>query len=372
VRILSHYFVARFCGLFLSVLLVALAILATIELVLNLEDLTAGADAGAALSGLHAIPGVLTALWNRLATTYLVDLLPVSSFIASFLTFALAGRRLEWVAIGASGIPPMRVVLPVLGAALGLSIVAAGLHETLVLDAAHARRVDEEDDRDEIDLERRAFWYHRGPIITNIGYADPATRTLHDVELFERGLGDDSGRIVRIVRAPDVQILADGTWRFERASVWRFDPANPLAEPRFEGAVGLELDLESLPRNALTGADPAILPLRALARHLESEPDPASATHRRLAEVLHERLSRPFWVLVLCWLALPFARVVDHRGHVATAAVTALVALTLFFLMAEAGQTLTHLRLLPVGLAAWTTPLLTVGLGALLLTRRPD
>ncbi len=369
-RILSHYFIARFFGLFLTVLIVALTILATIELVLNLEELSSSPAAATGQGLLRSVPGVLAFLWNRLATTYLVDLLPVASFIASFITFASAGRRLEWIAIEASGIRPIRVILPVLAAACILTIAAAALHETVVLKAEQTRLVDEEVDRDRIDLERRAFWYHRGPIITNIGYADPDTRTLHDVELYERGLGDDSGRILRIVRAPDVQILPDGRWRFERASVWHFDPTDPLAEPRFERAVGLELDLDSVPRNTLTQADPAILPLRALARHLAREPASGSARSRRLAEVFHERLSRPSWVLALCWLALPFGLRVDRRGRIAPAAAAALAALTAFFLVANAGTALTRLAILPVGVASWTPPLLFTVLAGLALARR--
>lgn len=370
-RILSHYFIARFFGLFLTVLVAALAILATIELVLNLEELSGSPAVAAGPSLIRGLPAVLIALWNRLATTYLIDLLPVSSFIASFLTFATAGRRLEWIAIESSGIPPIRVILPVLAAACVLSVAAAGLHETVVLEAARARLVGEAVDRDQIDLERRAFWYHRGPIITNIGYADPEARTLHDVELYERGVGDDSGRILRIVRARDVQILADGRWRFDRASVWHFDPADPLAEPRFENAVGLELDLDSVPRNTLAQADPAILPLRDLSRHLARESANGRAeSSLRLAEVYHERLSRPCWVLTLCWLALPFALQIDRRGRMVPAAAAALAALTAFFLLANAGTTLTRLAILPVGVAAWATPLLFMLLAGIALARR--
>lgn len=370
-RILSHYFIARFFGLFLTVLVVALAILATIELVLNLEELTASPAAASGSGLVHALPAVLGGLWNRLATIYLVDLLPVAGFAASFLTFAIAGRRLEWIAIEASGIPPIRVILPVLAAACVLSAAAGLLHETLVLTAAHARLADEESDRDPIELERRAFWYHRGPIITNIGYADPDTRTLHDVELYERGVGDGSGRILRIVRAPDVQILEDGRWRFEHASVWHFDPADPLAEPRFERAAGLELDLDSVPRNTLARADPAILPLPALARHLARASENAPAeSRRRLAEVYHERLSRPCWVIALSWIALPFALRVDRRGRMAPAAAAALAALAAFFLIANAGATLTRLAYLPVGVTAWAIPLSFMLLAGLALLRR--
>jgi len=371
VRILSHYFIARFCGLFLTVLVAAVAIVATIELVLNFEEFAA-LPAGAAAAGPAThLRTLSTTLWTRLATTYLGDLLPVSSFVASFLTFAIAGRRLEWIAIEGSGIRPLRIFVPVLAVAGLLALAAGVLDETTILRARHDRLLETQYDRDEIDLERRAFWYHRGPIITNVGHADPTTRTLHDVELYERGDGDATGRILRIVRAGTVRILADGTWRFEHASVWLFDPRDPLAEPRFESDVALDFDLDSVPRNTLALADPAILPFTALARHLADEDSPAaSPERRRLAQVYHERLSRPLWVLAFCWLALPFGMRVDRRGRIAPAAAAALLALATFYAVATAGSTLTRLFGLPAGAMTWATLGLSTGIAALFLALR--
>ena len=369
-RILSHYFIARFCGQFLIVLVAALAVLATIELVLNLDELSGSPATAGGAGPLGTALSLFEFLWLRLATTYLVDLLPVASFIASFVTFAVAGRRLEAVAIEASGIRLARVILPVLLAACLLSLAAAVVQEAIVLPAARARLAEAEVDRDEFDLERRAFWYHRGPIITNIGYADPTTRTLHDVELFERGLGEESGRILRIVRAHNVRILSSGIWRFEQASIWNFDPNDPLAEPRFEAAVGLELDLAAVPANTLAQADPAILPIRALARHLDRESADPSTSARRLAEIYQERLSRPWRVLALCVLALPFGLRIDRRGRIAPAAAAALLMLSVFFVIASAGTALTRLAILPVGVATWTTPVLFAAAAAMALPRR--
>ena len=369
-RILSHYFIARFFGLFLIVLVAGLAILATIEFVLNLEELSGSPGIQRGLGPWTTVLQVVEFLWLRVASIYLVDLIAVASFVASFMTFAIAGRRLEGVAIEAGGIRQFRVVLPVLLSACLLSVAAALIHETIVLGAARARLAEAEVDRDEIDLDRRAFWYHRGPIITNIGHADPTTRTLHDVELFERGRGDESGRVLRIVRAQDVQILPNGVWRFEQASVWIFDPADPLAEPRFETATGLELDLASVPSNTLAEADPASLPIRALARYLAREGSEPSPNARRLAEVYHERLSRPWSVLVLCWLALPFGLRIDRRARIAPAAAAALLALTAFFAVSNAGHALTRMAILPVAVAAWTTPLVFIAVATLAIPRR--
>ncbi len=393
-RILSHYFVARFLGLFLIVVVAGFAILATVELVLGLEELAAAPPAQAA-PGASLLPNgpsgptvpsgssgpsgpsgpfarVVEYLWLRLATTYLADLLPVASFIASFLTFALAGRRLEGIAIQANGIRLARVILPVLLAAGVLSVADALVHESIVLRATRTRLAEARVDRNDFDLERRAFWYHKGPIITNIGYADPTTRTLHDVELFERGMGDDSGRILRIVRAAEVRILPNGVWSFERASVWRFDPADPFGEPRFTPTVGLEIDLDSIPEDTLARADPAILPIRALADHLERvSADPSSPPDRRLEEVLHERLSRPWRMLALCWLGVPFGLRVDRRGRIAPAAAAALLALTAYLACSSGASALTRLGGLPVGVATWAVPTLFALLGALVFPRRP-
>ena len=130
-RILSHYFVARFFGLFLTVLVAALAILATIELVLNIEELEELGTLSRGTSVLGptgSIVALVRFLWTRIVTTYLVDLLPIASFIASFTTFALAGRRLEWIAIESGGIRPLRIILPVLVGACFLSLIAGLVH----------------------------------------------------------------------------------------------------------------------------------------------------------------------------------------------------------------------------------------------------
>ena len=142
VRILSHYFVGRFLGLFAMVLAVAFLLLATIELVLNLDDVSAFDAARSAQSDTLSGSAALALLVNtfrylglRLTSYYLRDILPIASFIAVFLVFAIAGRGMERVAIEAGGIRPLRIVLPVLAAALILSLGTAILHETVILRA---------------------------------------------------------------------------------------------------------------------------------------------------------------------------------------------------------------------------------------------
>jgi len=346
VRILSHYFVGRFLGLFVMVLAAAFMVLATVELVLNLDDLT-GATGDAGSSFLDT----LRALGLRLTSYYLADLIPVASFVAAFAAFALSGRAMEILAVEAGGIPPFRIIVPVLGSALILSLATALLHETVILRAERIWTGAIGSPEEEIDFGRQAFWMHAGPMITSVGRADPETRTLHEVEVFERSA--TTGSVVRIIRTDRVEVDPDGHWRIEDASTWQFDPRDPEADPVYTTGTRVELDPAAMNANVLRGADPTHLPIQSLARYLAGEPTDPPSTLRRMRARLHERLASPWLVLVFVWLAIPLGLRVDHRGRVAGPAVAAIVALALFFVAQSAGETLAQQQLFPIGVTPW-------------------
>ena len=365
-RILSRYFIGRFLGLFSMVLAVAFLVLATIELVLNLDDVsafdathnthnTSSADPtpGSGMSGIAPLLNALRYLGLRLTSYYLADVLPIASFIAVFIVFAIAGRTMELLAIEAGGIRPIRIVGPILAAALILSLATAVLHETVILRAAQIWSGGIRNDQDQINFRRDAFWFHRGSTITNVGHSDPETRTLYAVEIFERS---PTGAVIRVVRADRVQITEDGLWHIEDAQIWKFDADDISADPILENSTSAILDLDSLGGDLLLGADPELLPLADLSRYLESTPQETSSTLRRARLRYHERLSSPWHVLVFAWLAMPFALRIDERGHIAGPAAAAVVALGLFFLVESAGNTLAREALIPI----WITPWLNI------------
>ncbi|MCR9096858.1 MAG: LptF/LptG family permease [bacterium] len=374
-RILSRYFATRFLGLFVMVLAASLLVLATLELVLNLEDVTGwGGSAGEAprdgLSALSTLSDAARALALRLTSYYLADVLPIASFIAVFTLFALSGRAMELVAIQAGGVRPARIILPVLTTALILSLASVVLHETLILraDRVWSRAESDVPIEAEIDFAQRAFWVQKGPLITNVGYADPETRTLHDVEIFERS---QLGAVLRVIRTAKVAIEPSGAWRIDRGTIWRFDPIDFTADPEVDRDVPLLLDHEALQADLLVAADPALLPLQDLAAYLEDAPRATSSSLRRVERRLHERLANPWLVLVFAWLAMPFAMRVDSRGRIATPAVGAALTLSLFYVVQSAGQTLAQRELIPVGLTPWLTiALLSVGAALALRFRR--
>ncbi len=362
-RILSHYFAGRYLGLFATVLTASILILVTIELVLNLDDVASfEGRPGSRVTLVHY-------LWLRLMSYYLADLLPVTSFVAVFITFAWAGRAMELVAIQAGGVRLLRVVAPVLASALILSCASAILHETWILQAGRSWAAEERGDREDIDFARRAFWYRSGRAIINVDEADPHDRILRGVEIFERG---EDGLVVRVIRTDRVRIEPDGRWVIEDASIWRFDPMNAAAPPRLDRHIHVDLDLDTLGGDALLGADPALLPLPLLRRYLEHRPaGETSSSLRRHEGRYHERLSSPWLLLVFAAFAVPFGLRVGRDGRVTRPAIEGVTGVAVYFLLRSAGEALAQEELFPVGLTPW----LMIGMslaGSAWLLRRSD
>ena len=333
-RILSHYFAVRYLGLFATVLMASILILVTIELVLNLDDVTAF-DGGPGSGG-----SLFRYLWLRLMSYYLADLLPITSFVAV-----------------------------VLACALILSCASAILHETWILQAARGWAAEERGDRSEIDFGRRAFWYRSGRAIINIDAADRRTRTLSGVEIFERG---ESGLVVRVIRTDRVRIEADGRWVIEDASIWRFDPLDATAPPRLDTRMRVDLDLDTLGGDALLGADPALLPLPLLRRYLETRPaGETSSRLRRHEGRYHERLSSPWLLLVFAVFAVPFGLRVGRDGRFARPAIEGVSGVAVYFLLRSAGEALAQEELFPVGVTPWMMIGVSIA-GSAWLLRRSD
>jgi lipopolysaccharide export LptBFGC system permease protein LptF len=257
---------------------------------------------------------------------------------------------METLAIQAGGIRKARIILPIMATAFILSLATAVLHETVILRAEQIWSNDRLDGQDEIEFGRDSFWYHKGATITNVSLADPETRTLQGVEIFERS---GNGSVTRVIRADRVRIAKDGVWQIEAATIWNFDAEDETAAPEFEENVSIDLDLTALQGDLLLGADPELLTLPALARYLESNSQTTNSTVRRALDRYHERLSSPWMVLAFAWIAMPFALRIDERGHFAGPAVAAVATLGLYFTFESAGHALAQEALIPVGITPW-------------------
>lgn len=289
-RILSRAFLSSYLLLFAAVLAASLLGIAIVEIMLHFDDIGArGGGLGAAAEWLRV----------RLPSYYLRDLIPITSFAAALLCLGLPARRLELRAALCGGLSPLRIALPVLGAAGGLSLLALLVNETLVLGASREWvRVESAAGAD--FFPRGSFWYHRDGVVYNVAASEPAARTLRDLRVYELA---PEGRLLRHVRAERARVGPDRRWHLEGATGVRFDPASPAARPR------LERPAPGVLEPGAGGADPVPaghLSLGALAGLVDARAAAGRPAVRERA-LLHARLAEPLTVLAFAWLAVPLA-----------------------------------------------------------------
>lgn len=357
-RILSRYFLARFLSWFGMVLLVLCVGVLIAEMLLHLDTLTEAADGFA---------GAVRFLAIKICAYYLPLLIPIASFVAAFLSVGLAARGLEVTAAKAGGVSPRRLVGPVLAAAAVLSGLALLVNETLVLQSERAWRRHESGGAGEIEFRRGSFWYHTGRFIYNVGDADPDTRTLHDLRVFEM---TSEGRLVRRIHA-GVARVADGELHLFDATVRRFDLETPLEPPERGWEQKLVLDTGSTSDPTLLEADATTLSLANLWEFIRRRAQQGGDVTRFRA-ALHSRLTDPLSVFLLALLALPFALRVDRTQSLAVQALGGVVVMLVFWSARSASTLLAPVTPAAAVALPWTLVGLFLLVGAWRFARVPS
>lgn len=326
VRILARYVLSRFL-VFTGGALVVLSLAVLVgELLLGFDDIseaTAGPGEG------------LVYLLLKLPADYLPVLVPTSVFAGAFASLGLAARHNEVLAAKAGGISPTTLAIPILLASALLSVVSFAAIETVGVHAARAWRHQFRGDAGEIAFRKGSFWYHRGPFVFNVANADPRTRTLHDVRIFEL---DDHGRLLRSIRAAGAKLAEDGTWLLRDAVIRRFDPEDPRRAPVYEHRAEVAFSAANRSDLALLDADPAALSLGDLREYIDTRSEFQGAQLTRLRAVLHQRLADLPIPLVFALLAIPFALRVETTRSFAMPTLEGVGATTAFWLARSVGQ----------------------------------
>jgi len=317
VRILSRYLLASYLTLFVSILCVAVLVIAIVEMMLNFEQM---------LEQGEGLRGVAMYLLLRLPTDYLPYLVPFASFGAAFLCIGIPARALELVAMKTGGIAPLRIASPLLAAALALSGLTLLANETIVLDASMTR-LGRDDEGGGLFQARGSFWYSRGDFLYNVEEADRASRTLHGVRVFER---DGTGRLVRRLEARSAHISEDHRWHLRNATVRSFDTSDPTAAPRTERLPEAILTVGTERNLALLDADAKTLSLFRLREYIRAVEDEGRNPTRYLA-MFHERLAAPASVLLFTLLGIPLGLAVEQSRSLAVAGIQGVALLGLFY-----------------------------------------
>jgi lipopolysaccharide export system permease protein len=340
---LWRYIGARFLFSFLASLGILALVVLVVDMLLNVDEV---------LEAQKTAAGAAWFLVMRTTALYLPYLIPAAAFTGVFMSVGLAARTNEVVAMKAGGIAPLRALVPVLVISVVIALLSFVLGETVSVRAAAALNQKGADESD-ISLSEGTIWYHAGRFIYNIRDPDPDSESVRDIRVFER---DDAGRLVRLIQARSAMRLGANRWRFEDATVRRFDPAHPTVPPTAERAAELELTLDADRSLRRIQAELPGLPLPTVASYVASVLEDGGNPRRARAH-MHERLTRPLLVVLFALLAVPLALRVEQTRSLAMPALQGVILLFLFLLLREYGP-----NLAPGGDAVAVVPWAVVGL----------
>jgi lipopolysaccharide export system permease protein len=352
--VLSRYFLARFVVTFAAVVVVLVLAVAVVELLGDFDDVVGSSEGFA---------GALLFVALRIPSQWLPLLVPVAAFVAAFVALGTAARSLEFVAIKAGGVSPLRVLVPVAVAGVVVSGLGLAANETLGVRAHEAWRRHVGGD-DQVEFRRGSFWYHKGRYVYNVRDADPEARQLRQVAIFEL---DGRGRLVRSIQAARARV-EDGRWQLDDAVIRRFVPGEPEAPASFERLAHTELVLsEDL---ALFDAGVHGLSIADLREYREDRaPDDPEAI--RAQALLHDRITEPLSAFVFVLLAIPLGLRVEQTRSLALPALQGVGALFAFWTVREYGVALASQGVVAPAATPWLILAAAAAASAWLLARTP-
>lgn len=362
--ILARYFVASYFRLFAATFAISTLAIVVVEMLVNFDKIFAAR--GLDSPGVSALRGAVSYLFLRIPSYYLRDLIPISSFAAAFLCMGLPARRSEITAARAGGISPLRLVLPVLVAASGVSALSLAANETLVQEATRRwSRLGFSGER--IAFRQGSFWYRRGDRIYNVWEADPDAKRLRGVRVYEL---DPGGRLLRAIRASSVQVDSGERWQFSKPVVHRFPAGRPDRSPTIELLPSLELEVGSQRDLQLLSAQASSLGLLDLIDSIEAKRDAGRGVARDLT-LLQRRICEPLACLLLALLAIPPGIGVERSRNLAVSALWGMLWLGAFQAARVSGNLLISASAPLAALVPWGVSLVFAGLGARELQKVP-
>jgi LPS export ABC transporter permease LptG len=356
VGVLARYLLGRFLALFAAVLAILALLVALVELLADFGDVARASD---------GFGGALLLVALRVPYEHLPLLFPIAAFVAAFLCAGTAARSNEILAMKAGGVSPLRVLAPVIACAALISGLALLVNETIAVRAREAERRLAGGEDAELSFRRGSFWYHKDHTIYNVRDADPTTRVLRDVAVFDL---DDRGRLVRSIRAAQATIGEDGRWQLSDAVLRSFQPDDASAPATYQRLAETEIELPE--EKALLHAGVEDLSIRELAE-VRDDRDPDDTASLRATTLLHERASAPFAAFVFVLFAVPLGLRVERTRSMALPALYGVVAIFLYLMVRRYGATLATQGVLSAVATPWVILAAFLALGAIALWRVP-
>lgn len=301
----------------------------------------------------HVPALVVGSYYLYLLPQILHDTLPLAFLVAFLGTAAVLEKHNETVALKAAGIPLSRLALPllVLGGVLSLALFV--MDETIVQKANQTSQKFEDVIKGRKRLSSYRFtdqsfvFLPHGRNVVNFLLFDAKTKTLVRPSLY---VFDDGLRLRARWMAQKATYL-DGRWVGEQVWSRSFLPDSSEDFSPAKSKVSLPIDAEP----SYFGREfrkPSQMSLRELKNYIQRLQKSGYSVDKLLVQ-LHQKLAYPTSLVLLPWLALPYAFRFGRKGTVVGIATALVLAMAYFSLTALASK-LGEVSLLPPILAAWT------------------
>lgn len=342
--VVDSYILWRCLAFFLLVVVTVCAIFTAVSLSDKLEDVQRN----------HVSLLVLASYYAFTLPQILYDVLPLAFVIAFLATAAMLDRTNEATALKSAGISLARAAAPMLWLAVALGALLFLLDDSVVQKANRdAQRLDDVIRGRKIARSYRAtdrLWLFLpdGRTLINFLQFDPDTATLVRPSLYVF----DENLNLRSRFMASRAFYKDGRWQAEEAWSRRFlVDGTPDFTPRRTGDVELPIAVKP----SYFGREyrkPSQMSFGELRGYIASLRGSGYRVDRLLVQ-LHQKLAYPLSIVLLAWLALPFAFRLGRRGTVMGVALALGLGMAYFSVTAFITK-LGEASLLPPVLAAWT------------------
>lgn len=319
--------------------------------------------------------------WSSVFTFVLLSIpgqlrlmVPIAALVGASIALSGLARGNELVALKASGIGPVRIVLPILAAAVGISLLLAAIQERLIPAAEQEsrrelERISGKSSARESDRGRRwvigdqdRLWAYLDLPVGETALVEPGVvsvdwenaRLLERVEAVEARYENQAWSFHDGWRRT---FSSDGQDRFEAFSEW---PSDHRESPEVFGAIRSGILIGRRIADQMT-----FLELRGHARRMAE----AGYDAAPLVVGLNEKLVTPLLPVVLVLVAVPlFVSGWSRRGSLAGFGYS-LVIVFAFWVLWAVSTSLGSEAILPPALAVWIPPALVSLLGIFMLGR---
>jgi lipopolysaccharide export system permease protein len=294
---------------------------------------------------------------------------PMSMLLAALMAFGRLSNDGEITAFKAAGVSLYRLMVPVAGMALVVSLLTIALNELLVPAAAWKAKslLYEATHKQQLPIAREHVSYQEldGDKLRRLFYArsfDGARMRDVVVQEFE------DNKLVRLIQAKDAAPRPDG-WSFEDGTLYQVDEHGDFRyAAHFKSQhVVLGAALLALARENRLATEMNARELAAHVKRLQA----TGASGRELNELRvmwHQKLAVPFACLVFALVGAPMG-LAPQRGSSAIGLGLSVLVIFVYYVLMFVSMAMGQTGALPAGVAAWLPNVVAASLGLFQLRR---